>query len=358
METSSFAGQRHHPVPFWKPWIFQLINSLRGKTSSREISRRKVAVRKIAVIVNPASGQDKPFLKIFNTTFQDAGYDWELFVTKDAGDGYRLAQKAAADGFEVVAAYGGDGTVMEVACGLRGTGVPMAILPGGTGNVMAVELGIPRDLAAASSLIIQPDRQLRPVDMGQMADKCFILRVGVGFEANVIEIDDRNLKNRYGIFAYVMSALQAAREPTVARYHLVIDGEVYDCEGLGCIVANAGSLGVPGLTLSPRVDPSDGLLDVFVIRKADLPSLISMASGFVGGVTQNENLLHWQARLVSVISSPVQPVQGDGELFGTTPIRVKVLPKSVDIVVPRIATGEPPEIEDSFPSAAMTAADQ
>jgi len=331
MQTPPSADWQRPPPssPVRKSFIKNLIAGVRGIFTSQETS-----VKKIAVIVNPASGQDRPFLKTFNKIFVDAGYDWELYVTKDAGDGQRLARKAVADGVEIVAAYGGDGTVMDVACGLRGTNIPFAILPGGTGNVLAVELGIPRDLASACDLIVNPEHNLRSVDMGQIGENCFILRVGVGLEANVIEIADREMKDRYGIFAYIMSALQAFREPALARYHLVIDGDEVESEGLGCIIANAGSLGVPGLALSPSVNVSDGLLDVFVIRKADLAGLLSLASGILGGVENNDTLLHWQARMVSVISNPVQSVQGDGELFGTTPISVKVLPNSVNIIVP------------------------
>jgi len=345
MEPPPSTDWNHTPPkpPVRKNILKNLIASVRGPYASGG-----APTKKIAVVVNPASGQDRPFLKTFNKIFLDAGYDWELYVTKESGDGQRLARQAVADGAEIVAAFGGDGTVMEVACGLRGTNVPLAILPGGTGNVLAIDLGIPRDLASACDLIVNPERKLRTVDMGQIGGNCFILRVGVGLEASVIEIADRDMKDRYGIFAYIVSALQAFREPAVARYHLVINGEEFESEGLGCIIANSGSLGVPGLSISPSVDLSDGLLDVFVIRKADLAAILSLASGIVGGVEKNEHLLHWKARMVSVISNPVQSVQGDGELFGSTPISVKVLPKAVNIIVPPHNLPQKPADEDTY----------
>ncbi len=82
-------------------------------------------MKRVHVIVNPASGQDKPILKTLNTVFQDNGIEWEMFVTKEAGDGVRLAKEAAAAGVDVVAVYGGDGTVREVTTGLLGTEMPI-----------------------------------------------------------------------------------------------------------------------------------------------------------------------------------------------------------------------------------------
>ncbi|MGH2353414.1 MAG: diacylglycerol/lipid kinase family protein, partial [Chloroflexota bacterium] len=108
---------------------------------------------RIAVIINPAAGQDQPVLGTFNRVFQAAGVDWEVFVTKRGGDACRYAEAATRQDFDAVAVYGGDGTVAEVASGLIGGDVPMAIFPGGTANVMSSELGIPRDLAEACALI-------------------------------------------------------------------------------------------------------------------------------------------------------------------------------------------------------------
>src|SRR5436190_12669136 len=90
-------------------------------------SYAKVQPRRVHVIANPAAGQDRPFLNLFNKSFQAADIEWELLITKKAGDAERLTREAVAAGADVVAAYGGDGTASEVANGLYGTDVPLAI---------------------------------------------------------------------------------------------------------------------------------------------------------------------------------------------------------------------------------------
>src|SRR5262249_1448703 len=95
------------------------------------------------------------------------------------------------------------------ASGLIGSQVPLAILPGGTANVMSVELGIPNDLMQACALVSGEERAFRQVDMGQVNDHTFLLRAGVGFEADRVQGASRELKDRIGSLAYTVSALQA-----------------------------------------------------------------------------------------------------------------------------------------------------
>jgi diacylglycerol kinase family enzyme len=104
----------------------------------------------VPVIVNPASGPDRPVLKVINSVFRTAQVEWDIHLTKRDGDAFRFARELKEKGASVIAVCAGDGTVREAARALAHTNVPLAILPGGTGNAMAVELGIPLDLAEAA----------------------------------------------------------------------------------------------------------------------------------------------------------------------------------------------------------------
>jgi YegS/Rv2252/BmrU family lipid kinase len=291
--------------------------------------------KRVHVIINPAAGQDRPILGILNTAFQNAGVDWEVFLTKAPGDGRRYAEQAVAAGVDAVAVYGGDGTIMEVASGLIGTNVPLGIFPGGTANVLSVDLGIPSDLAEACALVCREQCSYRPLDVGRMDDHYFLIRVGLGLEAEMVEGATRELKDRLGTLAYALAALQALREPKVARYTLTLDGETVTSEGLTCIIANSGSVGRTGLALAPRISVSDGLLDVVVLRQADLPALVAVAASIVSGSEPPEPLQHWQARAISVVVDPPQTVQLDGETLGLrAEVRARVLPGAVRVIVP------------------------
>jgi YegS/Rv2252/BmrU family lipid kinase len=295
-------------------------------------------IKNIRMILNPSAGAKNPPLRVFNSLFYKAGIDWDIVITKDRGDGCELAKKAIADGADIIAVYGGDGSVMEVACGVQGSNIPMAILPGGTGNVLAMELGIPQNLENACSLITQPEKSgVRSIDLGITNDSRlpgFALRAGVGLEADMLEGTDRDLKDRYGIFAYIMGGVQALRDFKESYYHLLLDGHPMECNGLTCLIANAGSFGVPGLTLDPKVKIDDGLLDVFVIRKTDLLGLFSLAASVVGGTEKKGPAQHWQVKNVRIEAEPQQSTQADGEMWGKSPIEIHVQHKALKVIVP------------------------
>lgn len=308
-----------------------------ARTVVREGTRRKgPQFRRAFVIVNPASGQDETILNTLNTAFRAAGLDWDVAITKKEGDATRLAREAAASGeIDVVAIYGGDGSVMEAASGLIGSDVPLAILPGGTNNVMSVELGIPKPLEDAAALVGSAPAQIRSVDMGRFNDHLFILRVGIGYEAVINETADREMKDRFGGLAYSLAGLKALKNPPVAKYRLTLDGELEEVEGLWVMIANSASLGAPNLNLVHRISVSDGLLDVIVVRRADLDSLLSVASSVADVKIIGKPLPHWQVREVLIEADPPMAVTGDGEIWEPTPASASVVPQAVTILVPR-----------------------
>src|SRR6266542_5792616 len=77
--------------------------------------------QRIHVIINPAAGHEGPVLGVLNKIFSQAEVDWDVFITKKAGDARRFAQEAVEAGVDAVGVYGGDGTVTEAATGLVGT---------------------------------------------------------------------------------------------------------------------------------------------------------------------------------------------------------------------------------------------
>lgn len=299
----------------------------------------KLKPKLVHIIVNPAAGQDQAFLQLFNKTFNDAGVEWELLITKKAGDAERFAREAVDKGADIVAAFGGDGTVGEVGGSLYGTDVPLGIIPGGTANVMSVELGIPNDLAGALNLLCG-NGVARPIDMGKIGERLFMLRAAIGYTAEMTKGADREEKNRLGNLAYILSALRALPNAQSVPYKLTLDGKVVETEGAVCIVANSGSLGLPGWSLTRKIDVSDGLLDVVMIQSVDLNALLSVAASAIG---VSEPLEHWQAREVTVETNPAQTVECDGEIIESTPLTASILPQAIRVMVPETAPNGAPQ---------------
>jgi YegS/Rv2252/BmrU family lipid kinase len=306
---------------------------------------------RVHVVINPAAGQDEPVLGTLNNVFRAAGVEWDVSITKSAGDATAQARQAAERGADIVAAYGGDGTVAEVASGLIGTTTPLAILPGGTANAMSSELQIPQQLRQAAELICSEQAVVRKIDMGEANGRHFILRVGVGFEASMVEMADRELKDRFGNFAYLWAAVQNLVQPQISRYQMTLDGQQIETEGITCIIANSGNLAQRNLSLLPGIDISDGVLDVIVIQPAGLRMFIDLVGGITGLLNMEANggnvnaqgqrtVQWWQAREIELAAQPAQSVQLDGEVLGTPAVSCRVLPQAIRVLTPGALNGK------------------
>lgn len=291
-------------------------------------------LKNVHVIINPASGIAEPVLTDLNWAFKEAGVKWEALITKDAGDATKYAKQALRRKVNAVAVYGGDGTVMEVAEAMQGSNIPLAILPGGTANVLSKELAIPINLADAIALMLNPKHEIRDVDLGVTNNRSFMVRLSVGFLAAMEENAERESKARIGTLAYAIAGLQAIRDPKVAHYEITIDGEHIETDGVAAFIANTGNTGIQGLSLTHDISVSDGLLDLLVIRQADLGSLLQMAATAITGDDPPPTLQHWQGREITVKTDPVQSVTIDGEPYSETPITARISKRRVKIIVP------------------------
>jgi diacylglycerol kinase family enzyme len=218
---------------------------------------------------------------------------------------------------------------MEVVTGVMGTGAVMAVLPGGTGNIFSIELGIPGDLAAAAEVIVNEDSVVRKIDVGQCGDTNFLLRVGAGFYAKRINATSRELRDQFGKLSYFIAGLQAIPETQHLTYRFTLDGEVVEEKGYSAMIQNAGNMGVQGLMLAPGISITDGYLDAILFKTLDTSAL-----GKTDGPVDPKVLSHWRAKEIVIEVDPPQPVVGDGEMWGETPITATVLPSAVSVFTP------------------------
>ena len=299
--------------------------------------------RRVQVIVNPASGKDEPVLNVLNDVFRTHEVDWAVSVTHKYGDAAAQARQAIEDGVDLVAGYGGDGTQHEIANALveasvaTGRQTPMGILPGGTGNGFAREMGIPKTLREATEVLCRSTR-VRSIDVGRLLevgnvdvpDRYFIQRLYVGVEPE--EQTSREMKDRYGVFAYAVNLAQRGPGGHVA-YRAEVDGEPSEFQASRVYVVNSGMMGT-GLRITHSYAVDDGLFDCFLVDKRDLSTLTAAAVRFLNLPQAKVSRYHRQAARVKIETTPDQPVWTDGEYVGRTPVTVEVMPGALAVVVP------------------------
>lgn len=299
------------------------------------------------VIVNPYAGQDPPerLRRALGGALAARRVPFDMVETREPGHATELARAAVRDGYAAVAAAGGDGTLAEVATGLVGSQVPMAIVPRGTANQVARNLGVPVDVEGAAE-VIATGRAV-PVDLGRADERVFALAVGAGLDAVVMSSTSRAMKERWGFAAYIYAALREAVRTPPVDFRVTADGEEIRIRALSVMVANvpelfAGALPsvLPSLSLSPaseRVLDSwrDGLLDVLVVAPAGVIGMASVLwQSARGAFAGDKHLYHRRAREVTVEAEEPVPLQIDGDPGGTTPVRIRVVPEDLRVLVP------------------------
>jgi len=294
-------------------------------------------IKNIHIIINPAAGKKGPALSVINTSMKEAGIKWEALITHQVNDAVQFAKDAVKEKVDALAVYGGDGTLMEAISGLIGSEIPLVILPGGSANVMANELGIPTDLKEACELLSQGPLMMKSIDVGQFNNRYFITGISIGFGADLVKGANRESKNKFGILAYFFATAAALKKLKLSHYHIKIDGKEYEVQGLTCLVNNVGNLGFTKISLDKNIDISDGLLDVVVVRKANL-SLLKLI--FITLIKRErpdnfELVEHWQGREITISSSRKQVVQCDGEVLEKIPSHIKIIPGAIKVLVPK-----------------------
>ncbi|MGO1637321.1 diacylglycerol/lipid kinase family protein [Ancrocorticia populi] len=223
----------------------------------------------ICVVYNPSKDADFEEMKrVVAESAADAGFEepiWLATTKEDPGVGQ--VRHALELGASVVIAAGGDGTVRLVAGELAGTGVPMGLLPVGTGNLLARNLGLPLDSIRNLASIAVTGRSRR-VDVGWLsADEGekvpFVVIAGLGFDAQVMNSADDDLKRVLGWSAYVVSGVKHLKEKRL-QATVATGSHEFPIEARSIMFANCG--GLPGgLMLAPDARIDDGWLDIAVM---------------------------------------------------------------------------------------------
>ncbi|MGI8748705.1 MAG: diacylglycerol/lipid kinase family protein [Deinococcus sp.] len=292
----------------------------------------------ILVVYNPKAGKGDNLVLTCVEALRAAGRQVTLReLEKDAPlEGY----VQDVERFSVLIAAGGDGTVSSLAYAVRYKNVPVLAYPAGTANLIAQNLGLPSDPGALAELVLA-GHAVR-VDLGELTVKGqqhgFAMLAGAGADASMIK-ESEDLKPKFGVLAYVMSAMRQVN-PRKTTFSLLVDGEHREFEAIGVMVANFGKANF-GLPITSDISPSDGRFTVVVLKAGNLlrllPNLIDSVRVKLnlGDPVFSGNIETFEAREISVEALEPFPLQYDGEIsLETTPFQAKILPGAARFITP------------------------
>lgn len=291
------------------------------------------STRTARLIVNPRSGQRAHARAIERVVgaADDLGWHLEVVETRERGDATRLTAKAIGAGLPIVLAGGGDGTLNEVIQAAAGTSTAVGAIPFGTMNVWVRELGLSLDPAEAVRQLLTG--HARRIDLGQINGRYFLLMAGLGFDAEAVHAVENSPQRRFGALAFLAAGALAALRTRGERVRLRADGRAFEMNAALVTVGNT-RLWAGAVQITHHASVADGLLDVCVFPgRSLLTKLRHLFLVVIGRHDADPEVTYLQVRELQVATRRPLPIQVDGEPAGTTPARIKVVPRVLRMLV-------------------------
>ena len=295
-------------------------------------------MRKYYLTVNPYGGGKKgpKILKDVLPLFEQKNIELNIIETEYAGHNRDLANQLNMDGYDGFCCIGGDGTLNEVINGLLTRKdrlkFPIGLITGGTGNSFMHDLDCLDPIEAANK-IISDKRRFIDVFSCNTDGKTFygfnILGWGIPRDANILADKLRWMGPQRYNFASIIEVLRHKKR--FAR--VIIDNNSIGADFafiIGCNTIHTGK----GMRMAPLARLNDGLIDLIIVRKVSRFKLLKLfPKVFSGKHIGDPGVDYRQVKQFKIMSEDKSQLNLDGEVLGSTPVEVKILPKEVEILI-------------------------
>jgi diacylglycerol kinase family enzyme len=240
----------------------------------------------------------------------------------------------------------------EVAQGLLGAPTALALVPCGSGNGLALHLRIPRSLAGALRLAIDPEAAVREIDSGEVAGLPFFNAMGIGLDA---EISRRfNGLERRGLPAYLRAGWGAWRERRPVPCTLEVGAERHALAALLVSVLNSDQYG-NNARIAPGAEVDDGALDLVAVTAPGLLEVARLLPRlFSGSLESDPGILRRSARRFALTRTAPGPLHTDGEVHaGPARLEIIVRARSLRVLVPALTRRVAAPIDQAARSFAL-----
>jgi diacylglycerol kinase family enzyme len=248
-----------------------------------------------------------------------------------------LARAHVNGGADLIVVAGGDGTINEAAEGMLASRVPLGILPAGTANVLATEMKLGGNLEKVARRL--GDLVPRRISVGHLicdggaVSRHFLLMAGVGLDAHVVHRVNAALKAKTGKFAYWVAGWSLLGKP-LAEFDVEIEGTKRKCSfALASKVRNYGG----DFEIARSVTLLHDEFEVVLFEGSTATSYVKYFAGMalnrlrgMSGVT----VVRADQVTISAANGRRAYVQIDGEIGGTLPAEIRIVPDALTLLAP------------------------
>jgi diacylglycerol kinase family enzyme len=300
----------------------------------------------VLLSVNPKAGRGSAARRVDRLVELLQEQRFQVNIYTDLTEVSAQANRLHAEGrLRALVGIGGDGTAAELA-NRTNEGVPITLLAAGTANLLAKHLR----LSAKPDRLLQTitEGRLLRLDAGRANGRLFLVVVGCGFDADVVQRVHQHRENNpqgahISYLSYLKPILRSIRSYQYPEIRVYCDpsrdqaaqDQSPPISARWVFVCNLPRYGW-GFPLAPEADGGDGLLDLCTFRRGSLlRGLGYAAAAQLGGSHRRlADCVIRQGRQFRITSEEPVEYELDGDPGGTLPLDVAVLPERVTMVVP------------------------
>ena len=295
-------------------------------------------------IINPAAGsynRTDEYSEIIHKICRARKLDYTILVSTAPGETIRISRKAsqlaAQEGEELrIYACGGDGTLNEVVNGAAGFDhVAVTVFSGGSGNDFVKIFDDPKAFFDLHRLM---DADEATFDLIRCNEDLSLNICSVGLDAR-IGTDVSNYKRLpllHGFRAYAASTVVNVIRGIAEPYVVEINGEIIDGEQTFICVCNGRFYG-GGFNPVPEADPTDGMLDVLLVKKVSRTQVPFLIGKYKNGRYKElaDVARYIKTDRVKIVCDNPTPINMDGELRTAQIVEMSVAKEKIRFFYPK-----------------------
>lgn len=302
----------------------------------------------VAAIINPSAGRGRAarLWREWLPQLRERLGDITVYETTAPREATSLAAHALHKGHDRVISAGGDGTHFEVTNGYFEGDAPInpdasiAFLPLGSGADFTKTLKMPKSQAEILETLARWDA--RSIDVARISVQSQggehtyyfqnIARVGAG--AEVVSRAEKIGKRYGGFTSFLIATVQTVIKLRAKPIRIEADDRIIEQDFLELVIANGIHDG-GGMKTAPNARLDNGLLEVYFYGPvAAWDALLNLRRIYNGTMMGRPDVVqYFQSTTLRVTSKAHVLVEADGEVLGSLPAEVKLLPGVLRAVV-------------------------
>jgi len=300
-------------------------------------------MKKIAVVLNGISLKKEFFYaKILPALTSVVQVD--VVESRMREDAIALAAKLVYKDYDAIVAAGGDGTLHEVVNGMlleneHSTALPaIGLIPLGSGNDFARTMNFKKDTASIVNLFSR--FSTRTIDIGKInflnssteKPRYFINIADIGMGPEVVARLLQSGRSFGTLAAYYTAIIRTFFTYRYVSVEAKTPLWTWEGEIRALAIANGKYFG-SGIGIAPDAIPDDGMFSCFIAGKVSLLDFILQQGRLRSGKrARHDAIEYYDATTLELHAKSAANIEADGELVGSLPVRIEILPKRLKVV--------------------------